>query len=100
MERVDVNNNNNGNTVTSSRVETQYYMSFPNEDNNAAWALNSSKFVPNFDEKMSKLLADCPALARKIADKEPGYFYAQISLFKEKRAAILWEIIKEYNNCK
>lgn len=100
-ERVSVSNTNrDGSTTNTNRYETQYYMQFPNEEGDGVWAVNSSKLVPNFDEKMSKLVADCPTLATKIAAKEPGYFYAQISLFNEKRAAVLWSIIKEYNDCK
>ncbi|MCE3282342.1 MAG: hypothetical protein K0Q66_1079 [Chitinophagaceae bacterium] len=92
--------NRDGTTSTRTRYETQYYMQFPAETGDAVWAVNSSKFVPNFDEKMSKLVADCPALASKIANKDAGYFYAQVSLFKEKRADVLWNIISEYNRCR
>ncbi|HEX6913803.1 MAG TPA: hypothetical protein VF145_01095, partial [Chitinophagaceae bacterium] len=77
-----------------------YYMQFPSETGDGVWAVNSSKFVPNFDEKMSKLLEDCPALAKKIAAKENGYFYAQVSVFRERRADVLMTIIKEYNECR
>jgi hypothetical protein len=79
--------------------ETQYFLKLPNEEGDAVWPLSSSKFVPNFDEKMSKLVADCPKLAAKIANKEDGYFYAQVSFFKEKRANVLMNIIDEYNSC-
>lgn len=96
MEKVTTTNNG----VTSSRYDTQYYMQFPSETGDAVWAVNSSKFVPNFDEKMSKLVEDCPALSKKIANKETGYFYAQVSLFRERRADVLWNIIAEYNKCK
>jgi hypothetical protein len=63
------------------------------------WALNGAKFVPDFHQKVSKLVSDCPTLAAKISNKENGYFYAQVSLFKEKRAGVLLNIIDEYNNC-
>ena len=88
------------NNVTSTKYETQYYMQFPKEDGDEVWPLNSKKFVPNFDEKMSRIVADCPSLAEKIARKENGYFYAQVSLFKERRAEVLLHIIDEYNQCK
>jgi hypothetical protein len=88
------------NTGSYTRYETQYFLQLPNEQGDAVWPLSSSKFVPNFDEKMSKLVADCPALAAKIANKESGYFYAQVSMFKEKRANVLMQIIDEYNQCK
>jgi len=80
--------------------ETEYFLKLPHEEGDAVWPLSSSKFVPNFDQKMSRLVADCPALAAKIANKEEGYFYAQISLFKEKRANVLMNIIDDYNECK
>lgn len=103
-ENMEVNNstttNSNGSTNTNRTVEIQYYMQFPNETGDGVWSANSSKFVPNFDDKMSKLVADCPTLAAKISNKENGYFYAQVTVFKEKRAEVLWNIISEYNKCK
>ncbi|HEY0751010.1 MAG TPA: hypothetical protein VGD26_07635, partial [Chitinophagaceae bacterium] len=93
----ETSTSNNG---TSTKYETQYYMQFPNEQGDAVWPLNSNKFVPNFDEKMSRLVADCPTLSERIAKKENGYFYAQVSLFKERRAEVLLNIIDEYNQCK
>lgn len=95
-----VNQSNGPNSGSYTYYETQYFLKLPNEDGDAVWPLSSSKFVPNFDEKMSKLVADCPTLAAKIAGKEDGYFYAQVSLFKEKKANVLMNIIDEYNGCK
>lgn len=99
-ENVEVVTTTGPNNISNTYYETQYYLQLPGESSDAVWGLGSTKFVPNFDEKMSKLLADCPALARKIADKEEGYFYAQVSLNKEKRANVLMQIIDEYNACK
>ncbi|MBO9684222.1 MAG: hypothetical protein J7502_16410, partial [Flavisolibacter sp.] len=59
-----------------------------------------SRFVPDFNGKMSKLVADCPLLAAKISNKEDGYFYAQVSLFTDKRVNVIMNIIEEYNNCR
>jgi hypothetical protein len=87
------------NSGTSTTYEADYYMQFPDDRRDAVWALSSSKFTPNFDEKMSKLVADCPALASKIARKEEPYFYRQVSS-TEKRAEVLLTIISEYNNCR
>lgn len=100
MEPYTSTTGSGSNATTTKRYETQYYMQFPSEQGDGVWAVNSSKFVPNFDEKMSKLVQDCPALSQKIANKEPGYFYAQVSLFREKRADVLWNIISEYNKCR
>jgi hypothetical protein len=79
--------------------EKEYFLEIPHEKDDGVWALTSSKFVPHFEEKMSKLVADCPTLASKISSKEDGYFYAQVSLINEKRVNVLMNIIDEYNNC-
>jgi hypothetical protein len=94
-----VTGSNGPNMGSYTYYETQYFLKLPNEEGDAVWPLTSSKFVPNFDEKMSRLVADCPALAAKIAAKESGYFYAQVSLSKEKRANVLMNIIDDYNEC-
>ena len=91
---------NGPNTGSYTYYETEYFLQLPNEEGDAVWPLGSNKFVPNFEEKMSKLVTDCPALAAKISNKEEGYFYAQVSLFKERRANVLMTIIEEYNECK
>jgi hypothetical protein len=96
MDKVSVNDNK----TTITRYETEYYMQLLNEEGSAVYPLSGSKFVPNFNEKMSKMVSDCFSLAQKIAAKENGYFYAQVSLFKEKRVEVLMNIIEEYNRCK
>lgn len=84
---------------TATRLEPEYYIQLPNEKEEVVYASNSTKFVPNFEEKVSRLVADCPILSQKIAEKRPGYFYAQVNLLKERRADILLKIINEYNQC-
>ena len=86
-------------TNAYTRYETEYYLQLPGDEGLVVWALNGSKFVPDFHQKVSKLVSDCPTLAAKISNKKNGYFYAQVSLFKEKRAGVLLNIIDEYNNC-
>src|SRR5215212_6023014 len=98
-EKVTTNSGYNNNISTTS-YETEYFMQLPGEEGDAVWSLSSNKFVPNFDEKMSKMVSDCPALSKKIANKEEGYFYRQVTMFKEKRADVLLNIIEEYNRCK
>lgn len=99
-EGLEESTSKNSDGSIRTKFQTQYYLEFPGEKGDAVWALNSSKFVPNFDEKMSRLVNDCPTLARKIAAKENGYFYAQVTVFKEKRADVLMNIIEDYNSCK
>jgi hypothetical protein len=86
-------------TNSYTTYETEYFLQIPGDESDAVWNLHSSKFVPGFDEKMSKLVSDCPSLASKIANKESGYYYAQVSLFKEKRLNVLMNIVEEYNTC-
>lgn len=85
---------------TYAVFEKKYYLQLPNDEPGVVYPLTSSRFVPNFDEKMSKVVSDCPSLATKISTKEQGYFYAQVSLSEEKRLNVLLHIIDEYNECK
>ncbi|MDB5207712.1 MAG: hypothetical protein JWR72_2787 [Flavisolibacter sp.] len=92
--------NSKGYAAISTRYEIEYYMQLPNEEAQEVYPLGGSRFVPNFDEKVSRLVGDCPELARKIAAKESGYFYAQVSLIREKKVDVLMNIIEEYNRCR
>jgi hypothetical protein len=98
-ENIDKRINRNVNNMSTTSYDYEYYLQMPNETGDDVWRLSSSKFTPNFDEKMSLLLSDCPTLARKIADKQEGYFYRQVS-FTERRADVLLNIISEYNKCR
>lgn len=100
LDRVTETNKVNGANQSRNHYETEYYLQLPNEEGSGVYPLGGSRFVPAFDEKMSRLVGDCPSLSQKIAVKENGYFYAQVSLFKEKRADVLLNIIEEYNQCK
>lgn len=84
---------------TSVRHEPEFYVQLPEEKDNMVYAANSNTFVPHFEEKVSRMVQDCPTLAKKISGKIPGYFYAQVSLVREKRADVLLRIIEEYNEC-
>ncbi len=77
-----------------------YFISLPAHSRYEVWNMNSINLVPNFDSKMSALVSDCPALAAKIAQKQKGYFYAQMSFSSQNRADVLKRIIDEYNDCK
>ena len=88
----------NGNTVSGKAV-TKHFVALQNANDLFVHALDDQLFVPNFDEKMSTIVKDCPTLALKIANKEKGYFYAQVNLVKEIRTAVMLNIIEEYNRC-
>ncbi|MEO7446009.1 MAG: hypothetical protein ABIT96_00005 [Ferruginibacter sp.] len=94
--------NNNPRYGSSSQVEDNYsyYISLPGQDPYQAWNVEGKHLTPNFEDKMSEFVKDCPALADKIKRKEKGYFYAKISLISEKRLETLMNIIQEYNDCK
>jgi hypothetical protein len=84
-------------TVTT--LEKSYYIQLPSEKEDGVWDISQAKFVPNFDEKMSKIVNDCPGLSQKIANKDKGYFYPQFGGSEENRVDMLWKIINEYNKC-
>lgn len=75
-----------------------YYLEVPGRKlQEPVWELSGRKLVPNFDDKMSEVVKDCPELAEKIRNREKGYFYAQIST--RDRVEIMQNIINEYNRC-
>jgi hypothetical protein len=72
------------------------YVSIPGNAEEA-YDLNSFKFIPKFDNKVSKIVAACPALAEKIDKKEKGYFY---NMMNQQKAPDIWaDIILEYKKC-
>lgn len=84
---------------TATRYHSEHYMQLPGEEERLVFATDGAAFVPNFEKKISSLVSDCPPLAQKIAAKEHGYYYHQVSLLKEKRLDVLRRIIDEYNQC-
>jgi hypothetical protein len=84
---------------TATRYHSEHYMQLPGEEESLVFATDGAAFVPNFEQKVSRLVSDCPPLAQKIASKEHGYYYHQVSLQKNKRLDVLHRIISEYNQC-
>lgn len=80
-------------------IDYLYYISLPGADRLRAENIEGKHLTPNFENKMSEIVKDCPSLAEKIKRKDPGYFYAQISLIKDKKVEIMRNIIEEYNRC-
>ena len=76
-----------------------YYISFPTQGTLEVWNIVSKNLVPNFDEKMGKLVEDCSVLSNKIKDRSRGYFLAQFTLSDTKKVEVLKRIINEYNDC-
>jgi hypothetical protein len=77
-----------------------YYIVTPGHSRQeSAWNIEGRRLTPNFEDKMSEIVKDCPTLAEKIRKKEKGYFYAQISLIDSKKIETMLNIIEEYNQC-
>ncbi len=63
-----------------------------------ATQLGGGSLTP-FAKSMSKNVADCPDLAKKIKEKEEGYKTAMIDL-TNKNDDVYFRILEEYNACK
>jgi hypothetical protein len=90
--------NLNGGNGTAEK-QMQYFLQLPNTAHNEIYNIESAKFIPNFDDKMSAIVQDCPALAEKIKSKNKDYFYPFLSNAM-RRKTVLLQIVNEYNNCK
>jgi hypothetical protein len=77
-----------------------YYLSFPGYAPRQTINARSIKLVPYFELKMSNLLDDCPALAKKIRSKEKDYFLPMNTFNRKKTPEVLMKIINEYDSCK
>ncbi len=77
-----------------------YFISLPSFERLETWGLGNKNLVPNFDQKMSKVVEDCPVLAAKIRDRQKGYYFPQLTLSDTKKKDVLKKIINEYNLCK
>lgn len=76
-----------------------YYLSFPSYDPLQTMNTRSIDLIPFFDQKMSKLVEDCPALAEKIRVREKGYFLPFVTFAGKRHREVLSKIISEYNSC-
>lgn len=76
-----------------------YFISLPVFDKLETWGMGNQNLVPNFDTKMSKIVADCPLLSEKISSKKNGYFFSQLTLSMVTKKEVLLKIIDEYNRC-
>lgn len=90
---------NQGNNAYGEDIYS-YYISLPTLAKYEVWNASSKNLVPRFEEKMSKIVSDCPSLANKIQQQNKGYFYGQVTLSNQKKAEVLKRIIDEYNQCK
>ncbi len=68
--------------------------------NNEVFDAQSDRFVPDFNEKVSRFLADCPSVSQKILNKEKDFSYAFVNQGETQRKQVWMNIAFEYNNCK
>jgi hypothetical protein len=76
-----------------------YFISLSTYGRLEVLSIASKTLVPNFDQKVSKLVEDCPALAEKIRQKEKGYYLPALVLSDQRKATVYLTIINEYNGC-
>jgi hypothetical protein len=86
-----------GNSTGESKYS--YFLSFPGFGPLETINAKSSRLVPNFDSKMSNMVDDCPALAKKIRSRQKDYFLAMGTFNIKKTPEVLMRIINDYNNC-
>jgi hypothetical protein len=77
-----------------------YFISLQGHDRLQTLNIGSRNLIPNFDEKMSRIVEDCPALSNKIKQKAKGYFIAEFTISNQKKVEVLQHIISEYNDCR
>jgi hypothetical protein len=68
--------------------------------NNEVFDAQSDRFVPNFNEKVSRFLSDCPLVSQKVLNKEKDFSYAFVNQGETQRKQVWMNIAFEYNNCK
>jgi hypothetical protein len=86
-----------GNETGQARYS--YFVSLPGYGEQEATNVKSSKFVPFFEQKMSMIVSDCPALAKKIQTKTIGYFIPMGTFNGRTHPDVMMKIIDEYNHC-
>lgn len=82
---------NQGNNAYGEDIYS-YYISLPTLAKYEVWNASSKYLVPRFEEKMSKIVSDCPSLANKIQQENNGYFYGQATLSNQKKLKCLKEL--------
>ena len=77
---------------------TKLYIKIPN--NEGIFDAQSDRFVPNFNEKVSRYLSDCPSVSSRILNKEKEFSYAFVNQGEVQRKQVWMNIVFEYNQCK
>lgn len=77
---------------------TKLYIKLPN--NEGVFDAQSDRFIPNFNEKVSRYLSDCPSVSSRILNKEKEFSYAFVNQGEIQRKQVWMNIVFEYNQCK
>lgn len=77
---------------------TKLYIKLPN--NEGVFEAQSDRFIPNFNEKVSRYLSDCPSVSSRILNKEKEFSYAFVNQGEVQRKQVWMNIVFEYNQCK
>ena len=77
---------------------TKLYIKLPNYEE--VFDAQSDRFVPNFNEKVSRYLSDCPSVSSRILNKEKEFSYAFVNQGEVQRKQVWMNIVFEYNQCK
>jgi glycosyltransferase involved in cell wall biosynthesis len=83
--------------IPAYETERDYVVLFPGQSKPKP--ISDLAFMP-FNKKVSKLVADCPELSKKIENKEEGYKLGIIGNNKEAIFNLFLKISDEYENCK
>jgi hypothetical protein len=95
-EYQDHSSNKNGQGYVEYKDVTVLFVQLPNTTNDKIYQFGDNKFVPNFDKKVSAFVANKPALAEKIKNKDKDFFYAFVTE-QSRQSKVWWNIINEYN---
>ena len=77
-----------------------YFLSFPGYAPYQTINVRSSDLIPGFELKMSALIEDCSALAKKIRSRQDDYFLNMATFNRKKTPEVLLRIINEYDSCR
>ena len=84
----------------TGEIRYSYFISLPSFSEYKTINTRSNQLIPFFDEKMGVIVSDCPLLARKIRNRERGYFIPEMSFNTFKHREVMTKIIDEYNLCR
>ena len=95
-EYEDHTSTKNTSGYTEYKTVLVYFVQLPHTTDDKVYQFSDNKFTPHFDTRVSNLLADNPALAEKIKNKNKDYFYAFVTQGTHQYD-VWWNIVNEYN---